>query len=101
MVFANIWKTSELGCCFRQKNQNVVFDSKFGSTTPADLWRALTESTTVLPTSVSVIMDNWTYKAGYPVLQVKRNGDDVVVTQVREQFEKLDCRLRMICRKDS
>jgi aminopeptidase N len=68
---------------FRNGIRKYLEDNKFGSTTPADLWRALTESTTVLPTSVSVIMDNWTYKAGYPVLQVKRNGDDVVVTQER------------------
>jgi hypothetical protein len=43
-----------------------------------------------LPVSLSKVMENWTYKPGYPVLQVKRDSDNVVVSQVCENFDKLD-----------
>jgi aminopeptidase N len=36
-----------------------------------------------LPVSLSKVMENWTYKPGYPVLQVKRDSDNVVVSQKR------------------
>lgn len=52
-----------------------------------DLWASLTEAAKplrVLPdhTSVKDIMDTWTLQTGFPVVQVKRQGGNLTVSQV-------------------
>ena len=37
---------------------------------------------------VKSIMDTWTKQMGYPVLNVTRNGDDVIVTQQHFLIDK-------------
>ncbi|EEZ99296.1 aminopeptidase N-like protein [Tribolium castaneum] len=59
---------------------------KFGSTTPTDLWDALTPfAKFLLPLNktFSIVMDDWVNKPGYPVLTVRTNYSGLVLTQTR------------------
>ncbi|KAF2896795.1 hypothetical protein ILUMI_09379 [Ignelater luminosus] len=65
--------------------------SKFKNTVPKDLWDALQEKADnkrYLPVTLATIMQNWTEKAGYPVVNVNLIGKDVVLSQERFFFHK-------------
>jgi len=45
-----------------------------------------------LPRNMSIkeIMDSWTLQAGYPVVTVKRNGTDIIVSQHRYMLPEIN-----------
>ncbi|MGB1643807.1 MAG: peptidase, partial [Ilumatobacteraceae bacterium] len=55
----------------------------YGNTETSDLWDAL-ESTSGQP--VRDTMDSWIWQAGYPVISVTLDGDELVVRQRKFSF---------------
>ncbi|XP_068909492.1 aminopeptidase N-like [Tenebrio molitor] len=68
---------------FKAGIQTYLSDNKFGSTKPEHLWSALQPQTSNLPDTLDKVMENWVTKGGFPVLDVKTSGVDVVVSQQR------------------
>ena len=56
---------------------------KFGNTETGDLWSALGESS---HQAIPEIMDGWVFRAGYPVVTAKLDGDALVLTQQRFKY---------------
>lgn len=56
----------------------------YGNAVQDDLWAALTYQAELdsvqLPTDIKTIMDSWTLKMGYPVVNVIRNYTSSVIT---------------------
>ncbi|KAJ8311696.1 hypothetical protein KUTeg_011051, partial [Tegillarca granosa] len=53
---------------------------KYGNTVTKDLWNSLSQGTSI---DVALIMDTWTKQMGYPVINVKRSGNTITLTQER------------------
>src|SRR5690349_22271020 len=74
---------------FRLSLKNYLNKFEYGNAVQDDLWEVMTinaHKDNVLDERFTVkqIMDSWTVdSAGYPVLTVKRNGSDVVISQQR------------------
>ncbi|XP_046648039.1 aminopeptidase N-like [Daphnia pulicaria] len=62
----------------------------YGNAVQDDLWAALTYQAELdsvqLPTDIKTIMDSWTLKMGYPVVNVIRNYTSSVITAQQERF---------------
>ena len=51
--------------------------------TPDQLWSSFEDfKPEDMPDNVTVVMDNWTKKAGYPVLSLTQDGVNITVIQV-------------------
>ena len=51
--------------------------------TPESLWDSFIEvKPDDVPETVKKVMENWTYKPGYPLLSLTQNGADVTISQV-------------------
>lgn len=59
---------------------NYLKKHKWGNTQTSDLWASLSEAS---GKDVVKVMDIWTKKVGYPIIDVKENGDEITVTQNR------------------
>lgn len=71
---------------FRKGVSNYLKKYKYGNAVQDNLWQELTHSghqDQTLDSSLTVkqIMDTWTLKKGYPVVNIKRNSDTLHVTQ--------------------
>lgn len=71
-------------CCFLKKNYLNEF--KYSNAEQDDLWRVLTDQAHKDKTldknlTVKEIMDTWTLQMGYPVIQVNRKGDKLILNQ--------------------
>jgi len=53
---------------------------KFGSTETGDLWAALGEAS---GQPIPAIMDGWVFRAGYPLVNVRQEGNELVLSQQR------------------
>lgn len=64
--------------------------SAYGNTEQDDLWAALNQQAAAdgvfLPAPVKTIMDTWTLKMGYPLINVTRNYDTSSITMTQERF---------------
>ena len=62
---------------FKIKINISAICSSYGNANQEDLWTALGQQATlegvVLPTTLNVIMNPWTYKMGYPYITITRN----------------------------
>ena len=66
--------------------KNYLKANAYGNAEQDDLWAALTkqaheDGTLNRSLTVKEIMDTWTLKKGYPVLQINRNGTQLKLTQ--------------------
>lgn len=52
----------------------------YANSEPVDLWNGIAESTGM---DIAKMMDNWTWKIGYPVITVKESGDKLHIRQDR------------------
>ena len=59
----------------------------YGNAVQDDLWEALTyqakKDAVKLPTNIKTIMDSWTEKMGFPVVNLNRNYTSSVVTAIQ------------------
>jgi puromycin-sensitive aminopeptidase len=53
---------------------------RFANAETGDLWKALGEASSQ---PISAIMDGWVFRAGYPLVSARRDGDRLVLTQQR------------------
>lgn len=53
---------------------------KFGTVNPAQLWKFYNEVAEGLPTDMESIMKTWTDEPGYPLVTVRVNQSDGVIT---------------------
>ncbi len=65
---------------FRDGIRKYIAAHKYSNTTTADLWEALTE---VSGKPVGEIAPGWTQQPGFPLVQVKREGATIQLTQER------------------
>lgn len=65
---------------FQKGLQKYLKRHAYKNATTEDLWQALEE---VSGKPVKMIMDNWTKKAGYPLLTVTEKGKELVLSQAR------------------
>lgn len=65
---------------FQKGMQRYLKTYAYKNATTEDLWQSLEE---VSRKPVKKIMDNWTKKAGYPLLTVEEKGKDFVLSQAR------------------
>jgi aminopeptidase N len=65
---------------FRDGIRRYVAAHKYSNSTTADLWKALSDAS---GKPVGEIAAPWTQQPGFPVIQVKRDGDKVSLTQER------------------
>lgn len=68
---------------------------EFSNAVQDNLWDLMTlygHQFNTLPSNLTVkdIMDSWTLQAGYPVLNVKKNGSDIIISQQRFLLPKAD-----------
>ncbi|TAH32516.1 M1 family peptidase, partial [Candidatus Saccharibacteria bacterium] len=65
-----------------RKGLTVYFEKhKYGNTTGADLWSALSEAS---GKDIAAFMNPWLTRSGFPLVTIAQNGKEVVVSQ--EQF---------------
>ena len=65
---------------FRDGIRKYLQDNKYGNAKGSDLWSSI-EKVSGMP--VSKVMEAWIKKKGYPILNVKRNGDKLHIAQER------------------
>jgi len=65
---------------FRDGIRRYMAAHKYSNSTTADLWNALSEAS---GKPVGAIAAGWTEQPGFPVVRVKRDGEDVSLTQER------------------
>jgi len=65
---------------FRDGIRRYMAAHKYSNSTTADLWNALSEAS---GKPVGAIATGWTEQPGFPVVRVKRDGEDVSLTQER------------------
>src|ERR1700730_14614087 len=65
---------------FRDGIRRYMATHKYSNTTTADLWSALSDAS---GKPVAEIAHAWTEQPGFPIVIVKRNGDNVVLEQQR------------------
>ena len=65
---------------FRDGIRRYMAAHKYSNSTTADLWSALSEAS---GKPVGAIAAGWTEQPGFPVVRVKRDGEDVSLTQER------------------
>lgn len=75
--------------------QEYLHTFEYSNAMRDDLWSIMTKyghSANTLPKDLNVkqIMDTWTLHAGYPVIQVTRNGSDLKISQKRYLLPKFD-----------
>lgn len=80
-----------LGAETFQKGLTRYFNEHaYGNTEQDDLWAALNQQAAAdgvfLPAPVKTIMDTWTLKMGYPLINVTRNYDTSSITMTQERF---------------
>ncbi|XP_031619853.1 aminopeptidase Ey isoform X2 [Contarinia nasturtii] len=73
---------------FKEALRKYLKDFQSKNANRGDLWKIMTEfghRDKTLPADLTVeeIMDNWTKQAGYPVLNVKRDGTSIYISQQR------------------
>lgn len=73
---------------FQEGIQKFLNQYEYGNAVQDDLWNVFTyagHKHGTLPKEFTVkdIMDSYTLQSGYPVLEVKQNGSDIVLTQKR------------------
>ena len=63
--------------------QKYIFSSGHNVANPEILWDSFEESKPDdVPDTVKTVMDNWTYKPGYPLLSLTQNGINITISQV-------------------
>ena len=72
---------------FRQGVSHYLSRHAYGNTETGDLWDAI-EETTGEP--VRQLMDSWIWQPGYPLVDARLDGADVVLTQQRFAFGDTD-----------
>ena len=65
---------------FRDGIRRYMAERKYSNSTTADLWYALSEAS---GKPVDEIAAAWTEQPGFPIVKVKRNGDNVALSQER------------------
>lgn len=80
---------------FQHGIESYLKEHAYGNAVQDDLWRAFTTSGhkyETLPSDLDVkkIMDTFTLQAGYPVLQVERQGSSIILKQQRFKFPAPD-----------
>jgi len=70
---------------FRSGLQKYISTHKYSNTTAGDLWAAL-EDCSKIP--VAKIMDSWLKQTGYPIIDVKLEGQKLVLSQKRFLLEQ-------------
>ncbi len=68
---------------FRRGVTAYLNEHQYGAASGADLWSALDRSSGV---EVSRVMRAWVTRPGHPVLDVRRDGDELVVSQRRFRY---------------
>ncbi len=74
------------------RSNDLFYKSAYANAQQDDLWQALQEQadeeSVNLPATVKEIMDTWTFKMGYPVINVTRDytTGGVYITQVKLQI---------------
>lgn len=66
---------------------NLCFFRAYQAAEPNDLWEGLQAgineiNSNIIPEPLADIMETWSSQAGYPVVTVERNGEDITLTQV-------------------
>ncbi|RZC41831.1 aminopeptidase N-like protein [Asbolus verrucosus] len=75
---------------FKSGLRDYISNNKFLNANPTILWNSFEKyaeqlpQPQKLPDKMTVVMENWTNKSGYPLLTVNSNGSDVIISQ--EQF---------------
>jgi len=69
---------------FRDGVRHYLTTHAYGNTDTADLWDAI-ETTSGEP--VRRIMDSWIWQPGYPLVSIRLDGDQFVISQRRFSFE--------------
>lgn len=67
---------------FREGVTKYLNNHLYGNAVTQDLWNALQE-VSEYEKSITEIMNTWTIQMGYPVVNVRRDGDYYVLTQTR------------------
>lgn len=68
---------------FQKGLRHYLEKYKFGVATSGDLWQSIQEKT---GKPVVELMESWVLQEGYPVVSVKREGEEIVVKQRRFTF---------------
>lgn len=73
---------------FREGLKVFLKKYEYGNVLQDDLWECMTDQAhkdgTLQPNmTVKQVMDTWTLQAGYPVVNVTRDGNDIILTQQR------------------
>lgn len=73
---------------FQEGIQKFLTQYEYGNAVQDDLWNVFTyaghkQGTLPKDFTVKEIMDSYTLQAGYPVLEVKQNGTNIILTQTR------------------
>ncbi|RZB39726.1 ERAP1 C domain containing protein [Asbolus verrucosus] len=66
---------------FQRGIQQYLQINKFNNTCSKDLWNSLKNFTSL--NNFEDFVKNWTFQPGYPVLHVKANGQNIIITQER------------------
>jgi len=69
---------------FRAGVSHYLTTHEYGNTETSDLWDAIEEANPATP--VRALMDSWIWQRGYPLVTVRREGDEVVLGQQRFTF---------------
>lgn len=76
---------------FRDGLHNYLTKFEYGNAVQDDLWKAMTDKVVDERFTLKEIMDSWTSQtAGYPVVTVSRNGNDVILSQQRYFLPQTD-----------
>lgn len=80
---------------FRDGINKYLHQFQYANAIQDDLWRIMTETahkhhTLPLDMNVKEIMDTWTLQSGYPVLNIKRQGFNLIVSQQKFAFPEID-----------
>jgi puromycin-sensitive aminopeptidase len=65
---------------FRQGVREYLRAHRFGNADTGDLWSALGQASAQ---PIPGVMDGWIFSPGYPLVSVRRDGDDLVLSQQR------------------
>ncbi|RZB40073.1 Peptidase M1 and/or CopC domain containing protein, partial [Asbolus verrucosus] len=68
---------------FKKGITKYLKDNSYNNVVPSDLWTAFQEFTADLPETLEKVMEKWVIKSGYPLLTVRVNGSNVIISQER------------------
>eukprot|EP00794_Sanderia_malayensis_P004789 gene4789-5416_t len=81
---------SFLGKDFIKGVKSYIQANKFSNAETDDLWRHLQKADHTNRLEIKNIMDTWSKQSGFPVLTIKRDGEDILVSQKSILLEKAE-----------